>query len=53
MATIPVKLTILVLVFLEGIGLNMPKPLQKLLILDLHKYLGDGVLRGGSNTSIQ
>ena len=39
---IPMKLTIFVLVSLEGIGLNLPRPFQKFFILDLHKYLGDG-----------
>ncbi|GFS41415.1 hypothetical protein Acr_00g0074170 [Actinidia rufa] len=42
MAMNPVKFTILVLVSPKGIGLNLSKPLHKLLILDLHKYLGDG-----------
>ena len=39
---IPVKLTILVLVSPEGIGLDLPRPRYKLLVFDLHKYLGDG-----------
>ena len=35
-----VELTILVLIPLEGIGLDFPRPLYKVFILDLHEYLG-------------
>ena len=41
-AMIPMKLIILVLVSLEGIGLNLSRSFYKLLILDLHEYLSDG-----------
>ena len=34
------KLTILFLISLEGVGLDLPKPLHKVFILDLHEYLG-------------
>ena len=36
------KLIIFVLISLEGIGLDLPRPLHKFLIFDVHKYLGDG-----------
>ena len=42
MPMILVKLAIFVLVSSKAIGLNLPKPLHKFLILDLHEYLCDG-----------
>ena len=41
-AMIIMKLTIFILISLEGIGLDLSRTLHKFLIFDLYKYLGDG-----------
>ena len=40
MSMILVELIILVLIPLEGFGLDLPKPLHKVFILDLYEHLG-------------
>ena len=62
MVMFPMKLTIFVLVSLERVDLSLSRPFQKLLILDLHEYLGNGgverwqqhlsLARSGTRTSI-
>ena len=41
-AMIFMKNTIFVLISPKGIGLDLPRPLHKFLIFDLHRYLGNG-----------
>ena len=41
MPMIIVEYTILVLIPPEGVGLDLPRPLHKFFILDLHEHLGD------------